>query len=1224
MPSITNAIGAICLNESGMNYTKEHPDVIRNLIKSAANTPVDDTALAVEKGHPQTALGESLDELVRHHPPLRPILLSAILVTLGETMNSAAAFEPTEETKKFYIMNPGENEVVGHTETAPPTESLEKLMRIWMLQRGLFRNVNVCKDFIAEGGLDLLSRTPELPCIPVHMRGSEWAMTIVEVFREIGKHDHVRLVKHHVEVIESILSETTSLWKGNDAEANWGVLESGSADEALLHAFKRFRGLALSLFLLSSTFMVLSFTHSRVATSLIQSMSKSFISDLGLLDRVCYLQYIRINPLDTLNKAFDTAPAVCIGADQDLSATPSAETGVSKMVRRIHSVSVRLFRGLIKLLFVKRSPDAAHRKEAEPLAETLSAIIYEDLQHAALESTPIGAATCGFGLASLMLFDDRSFDGHLNTPLFLAFEEMGGLKLLVSVATKIVDHMDATPITRQEVEQKGSAREAAVAIRLVIAALNGLVKYKAHHGPQATALQTQLGSSGKPISIARLFVETRLLVAPSAHRIWKSKWLAACPESVVKLAVTTFLSIMDNTGEDEKEPSAEPPTPVPRPRPALAAAEPARVDQLVDMGFTRGAAEYALQRARNNVAAAADLILSMPHLFAEIPDVPNPPPVAETAADAPTTATTDTAPDAPTDESTAVSIDVNMEAVPSSAAPTQPTKPTPVPLETVQADLTSLRESYKPELPQRALELVDVVEDLVYDLVSAFPKKQEGLSYILSRTTPLVEPYTSDHDQILRARLRLISAFLRNGEPTRLDSSSSPGILQLFNALPFDATPHPIWTSAFLFFTESIFVLVESVRETKLGSTPTDVARPMTALQRYMVPLTDLCAAIASNPDATREDVISALRLLVILTRHELPSVEVLEQVLAPARMPSSKYAGCQPYLAIVARHALEDPATLKSVMQSEILQWLSPMRNKVTDASHYVKQLRQVAAREPTMFVQVTEDLCELVDPTPPQMVYHIRSKSGESHIEAPKSDTALSLLTMLLTQLASAINEAQRPVGELTLDELSNKHSYAGFLLSLITELVGSYIPAKMAFRTAIRQQGKPISGLNAFMTDLVCGIDLMEDLASGVAKKERSSTRRIAISTWSMALLVALCSDIHTDAKTPASEDMTALRRSVLDVVVKLLKDLGSADTAIRYARLWAMSELVFRLLVAKPAITSTRDKDDSSIQIAKLMLEKGIVNLLATAIGEADLNYPDIKVVLASALRALECL
>lgn len=52
------------------------------------------------------------------------------------------------------------------------------------------------------------------------------------------------------------------------------------------------------------------------------------------------------------------------------------------------------------------------------------------------------------------------------------------------------------------------------------------------------------------------------------------------------------------------------------------------------------------------------------------------------------------------------------------------------------------------------------------------------------------------------------------------------------------------------------------------------------------------------------------------------------------------------------------------------------------------------------------------------------------------------------------------------------------------------------------------------------------------------------------------------------------------------------------------------------------TSPRQVNNTGLHMAKTMLEKNFVGILTNALGEIDLNYPDVRNVLVTLLRALE--
>jgi E3 ubiquitin-protein ligase HUWE1 len=90
---VCNAIGAICLNQAGIDFVKSHPLVFISLVKTATSPKVED--VMGERDAAQH-LGSSFDELVRHHPQLQEIVLGAVKDIVQECL-AVAAIDQKEE-----------------------------------------------------------------------------------------------------------------------------------------------------------------------------------------------------------------------------------------------------------------------------------------------------------------------------------------------------------------------------------------------------------------------------------------------------------------------------------------------------------------------------------------------------------------------------------------------------------------------------------------------------------------------------------------------------------------------------------------------------------------------------------------------------------------------------------------------------------------------------------------------------------------------------------------------------------------------------------------------------------------------------------------------------------------------------------------------------------------------------------------------------------------------
>lgn len=99
--TLPNAIGAICLNPAGLQATIDHFGVVSKLIR---------TTIGLKPEEPErdgvAAIGATLDELVRHHPSLRPHVLKAVLEILQEAINEGNEFRPSPADMHEYAVEP--------------------------------------------------------------------------------------------------------------------------------------------------------------------------------------------------------------------------------------------------------------------------------------------------------------------------------------------------------------------------------------------------------------------------------------------------------------------------------------------------------------------------------------------------------------------------------------------------------------------------------------------------------------------------------------------------------------------------------------------------------------------------------------------------------------------------------------------------------------------------------------------------------------------------------------------------------------------------------------------------------------------------------------------------------------------------------------------------------------------------------------------------------------
>jgi E3 ubiquitin-protein ligase HUWE1 len=146
-----------------------------------------------------------------------------------------------------------------------------------------------------------------------------------------------------------------------------------------------------------------------------------------------------------------------------------------------------------------------------------------------------------------------------------------------------------------------------------------------------------------------------------------------------------------------------------------------------------------------------------------------------------------------------------------------------------------------------------------------------------------------------------------------------------------------------------------------------------------------------------------------------------------------------------------------------------------------------------------------------------------------------------------------------------------------------------------------------------------------------KDPVFSKRTAESYWGCKILTDLCLDIGLDPQKP-SDTTSFLKKNVLDYIAKSLRESMSqsyTSTDDRYNRYLALSELVLHMVSHKPTISdgfprSRQNTDENSVQTARLMLEKGIVQLLTDIISDIDVHHPSSKRLLSRLLKPLEIL
>lgn len=98
-----NAIGALCLNQTGQDQLSARPTIIPGLL-SIFTTERHQRVLQEKEN--AVLIGTAIEELIRHHPSLKNAVYDAIRSTMGVIETLGKAFVVPEDLTSWYTIQP--------------------------------------------------------------------------------------------------------------------------------------------------------------------------------------------------------------------------------------------------------------------------------------------------------------------------------------------------------------------------------------------------------------------------------------------------------------------------------------------------------------------------------------------------------------------------------------------------------------------------------------------------------------------------------------------------------------------------------------------------------------------------------------------------------------------------------------------------------------------------------------------------------------------------------------------------------------------------------------------------------------------------------------------------------------------------------------------------------------------------------------------------------------
>jgi E3 ubiquitin-protein ligase HUWE1 len=451
--------------------------------------------------------------------------------------------------------------------------------------------------------------------------------------------------------------------------------------------------------------------------------------------------------------------------------------------------------------------------------------------------------------------------------------------------------------------------------------------------------------------------------------------------------------------------------------------------------------------------------------------------------------------------------------------------------------------------------------------------------------------------------------------------------------------------------------------------------------------LFDFSLLLLALPGLPRDELLASLRLLVFMTRDHDLAMQFVKRDGVPLLFKSLKsssggVAGSQSYVSIILRHIVEDPVVLRHIMREEVQRFFSHPRTRTVDATGYVRACNALALRDPKAFIDITKSLAQLERPfaymsqilPKEQDNQEGGTSSGESGKE-PKPHTGSqaeitahtlpsppeyfeAVVHFLVGELVEVVRSSSRPSEGVSNSESTSPEApsaegglshpsqperkpageaqdskpdqyYSGFLMQSLTELMFSYDACKTAFLSYSPSKRSGIASKDSMKGRLTALNFVLSDLVSFRTidlDPSNDSRNKVPLCNWAMSLIVALCVD--TSSSQPikdVSPELIAVRKTVLEAVSRAIKDPSQSESLdARYGRLLALADLCYRLLTVRFNPGLRKPHEETPTHIAKIMLEKNFVSTLTNALAEVDLNYPNVRVVVAAMLKPLELL
>lgn len=360
-----------------------------------------------------------------------------------------------------------------------------------------------------------------------------------------------------------------------------------------------------------------------------------------------------------------------------------------------------------------------------------------------------------------------------------------------------------------------------------------------------------------------------------------------------------------------------------------------------------------------------------------------------------------------------------------------------------------------------------------------------------------------------------------------------------------------------------------------------------------------------------------------------------------------------QQALVILLRRCFESPEVIRYYMNSQLKQVIERQKNR-KQLLALLKECGNLPLRDAGVFIELMSEKIRLYgydgvqDAIIKLMPVVAAPKSKQEDIEMiedTSSQPSIQPSSIIHTIISEIIKTSRKDIWSDPKEPVESKNknklmdvfknqdfTYICFLLQTLTELLGSYMHAKLEFITFSKKENYTenvkfrSTALNVLIHQLIPTHSLSS--TSGI-----ESDRRSAISSITkIAILALISTPVLDDANDPKPRkengDMAFIRNFCTDVILKSMRDTTNSvqSNQVKYGKLIDLYDLIGSLVsnklrqISGPLLDKNASKMDS-FYISRCLIDKQVPSQITSSLATFDLNFPGIEKVVKAAVHPL---